>query len=147
MLTLYSLLGLLLVAALVLFLYPFEKYLKLYPQYFTVSCSLLIIISITFYYFLGNKTALHQWLNQGKQHFQLLETFDALGGVEGAITKIKNKLAENPIDAKGWYILAKLYAAKGDHAEAIHAIKQAIKIDPNNSTFTDYLNKLNGEKK
>ena len=46
------------------------------------------------------------------------------------INKIQQSVQDNPLDDKGWYVLARLYAAQGAWANAQSAIDKAQKIDP-----------------
>lgn len=69
--------------------------------------------------------ALKKWLQGGEKHYQLIQQFDRMGGLEGAITKIQIRLKDNPDDREGWLILSKLYLAKGDALRAQNALKKA----------------------
>lgn len=85
-----------------------------------------------------------KWLSGGKQHYLLVEQFDKLGGVDGAISKIEQKLKEDATNSKGWIILAKLYMAKKDETKAILALQKARDLEPNNQQIKGYLEALEG---
>lgn len=99
----------------------------------SISNSLLLyqisfsFFAIVFYIATTNLTALQQWLNGGMQHYQLLTQFEELGGLEGAITKVKDRLSSHPEDVKGWNLLGKLYMAKHDEKQARLAFQHAVK--------------------
>jgi cytochrome c-type biogenesis protein CcmH/NrfG len=116
MFSLYAWLILMLLVALGLLAIPFIKNRS--RKGYIVSASLIALLGLAIYQFTGNKTALYLWMTQGKQHYQLLETFEQLGGIDGAIAQIESKLAKNPQDAQGWYILGKLYLSKNEEAKA-----------------------------
>jgi cytochrome c-type biogenesis protein CcmH/NrfG len=82
-------------------------------------------MSLLLYQFTGDKIALSDWLAEGKQHYKLLEQFEALGGIDGAINKITQRLKANPDDKQGWLILGKLYQAKHNEMAAEVAFAQA----------------------
>lgn len=98
----------------------------------------LIIVAVSLYSFTGDKVALSKWFSNGQPHYQLLKQFDQLGGVDGAILRIKNKLAQHPDDAKGWLILCKLYLSKEDKKAARDAIEKAYKLQPHDAEIKRY---------
>lgn len=85
----------------------------------------ILFASFAFYFCFNNPTELRQWLDHGKRHYELLVEYERLGGIDGIIAKIKQKLAQNPSDRQGWMILGKLYKAKGDEKAAEEAFKKA----------------------
>ncbi len=95
---------------------------------FVITTVCLFIFCITFYQCSGNKSALYAWINHGEQHYQLQEVVNQLGGIDGIITQIKNKVAANPNDAQGWFILSKLYLAKHDYAAAKSAYNKGMAL-------------------
>jgi cytochrome c-type biogenesis protein CcmH/NrfG len=128
MYTLYSILILMLALALSLLAIPFIKNRANFPLY-----SLIIFFSIIFtftcYQLSGNHPALNQWLSKGQEHYQLQTDIEKLGGIDGIITRIQQKLANNPDDAKGWLILGKLYQDKHDYTAAKKAFQKANQLD------------------
>lgn len=123
MLLLAALLLLMLVVAILIAGVSFPK-----KRYFWVIAIFMIVTSLSLYSLVGDKKALRFWLAQGEQHYLLLAAFDKLGGIDGAIASIKKRLELNPLDAQGWTILAKLYMAKQDYANAAKALNEAKKI-------------------
>lgn len=115
--------GLMLIAAILLLSAPFLKnhsYLGLLG-----TLSFLIIASIGLYSFFGSTKNTILWETQGKTHYQLLMQFNQLGGIDGIIDKIKNRLAQNPNDPEGWRILGKMYLFKKETQKANEAFKKA----------------------
>lgn len=123
MLIMYVFLILMLLVALGLLALPFIKNRSL--NGFSLLAIMLIIFSMGLYQVSGNKSLLSWWFSEGKQHYQLLTTFEQLGGVDGAIKKIQHKLTDNPNDAQGWFILGKLYLSKGEEGKAQEAFARA----------------------
>lgn len=121
---LYVLLILMLIGAIGFLAIPYLRG-KLNGKGFLIISAMTTIFSFLVYQFSGDKFALKHWFAEGNQHYQLLEKFEALGGVEGAISRIKKILENSPNDAQGWMILGKLYQSKGDTANANVAFKKA----------------------
>src|SRR5579872_4412854 len=61
----------------------------------------LTLFSTSLYYFSGNARPLSFWLAKGKQHYQLLQQLQQLGGLDTVIARIQEKLKSDPTDAKG----------------------------------------------
>ncbi|MHB1948735.1 MAG: hypothetical protein ACYCQI_11560 [Gammaproteobacteria bacterium] len=90
MFSLYAWLFLMLVVALGLLAIPFIKNHS--RKGYAISASLMTILGLGIYQFSGSKSALYLWMTQGAQHYQLLEKFEQLGGIDGAIAQIESKL-------------------------------------------------------
>lgn len=88
---------------------------------------LIVIIGMALgmYCYVTDFPALTNWLKQGREHYELMVQFNQLGGVDGAILKVQERLALHPEDAEGWRILGKLYLSKGDTAKADWAFGKA----------------------
>ena len=117
MYTLYSLLALMLIVAFCLLFLPiFSTDTRSDSNDFIFSkiiiFSIFSIFSFSLYFFLNNTTMLAQWINHGQQHYQLSVDYNQLGGIDGIIAKIKERLAQNPADQQGRIILEKLYRLK-----------------------------------
>lgn len=128
---LYSLIILMLACGICLLTIPFIITKTLFSRYFFISALFVILFSLSLYQLTGNHTALKQWITQGEKHYQLQQEVKQLGGFAGIIKRIKKKLAENPEDAEGWFILGKLYLANHDYNNAIDALGKAVKLRPN----------------
>jgi cytochrome c-type biogenesis protein CcmH/NrfG len=120
----YSMQMAMLLAALFLLFIPFRSRHAALKNYLLVGL-FTILFSIGIYQFTTDTNALRTWFADGREHYQLLEKFDALGGVDGAIIKVKEKLAANPEDKQGWIILGKLYLTKQDKKSADDAFLMA----------------------
>lgn len=140
MLLLYGLLCILLIIALVILAIPFIKN-KTSFQLYLIFALLITLPSFVIYQFTGNKVDLSQWVTQGEYHYQLQKTFDQLGGVNGAINKIEEKLKLNPFDARGWFILGKLYLSKHNFKDARNAFLKAHQLSPRNKEITQFYEK------
>ena len=127
---LYSLLILMLLSALALLALPFFVNKKLFSRYFLMTALFIIVCATGLHYVLEDDTALQQWLTHGKQHYNLQEEVAKLGGIDNIIEQIKQKLAANPDDAEGWFILGKLYLANHQYTEAKKALIKAKQLQP-----------------
>jgi cytochrome c-type biogenesis protein CcmH/NrfG len=130
MLTLYILMGMMLACAIGLLSVPFVIQKNLVSVRFVSLIVVVTLLSLSLYQLSGNKVAVAKWLTTGRQHFLLLNQFDQLGGVEGAISKIEEKLKDTPSDAQGWFILGKLYLAKKEEEKGARAINKAHELAP-----------------
>lgn len=138
MLILYIVLSLMLISALSLLAIPFFWHRTLHAKHFLMIAILFSISAFSIYQFSGNKPALRYWLAEGKTHYQLQETIEALGGIKGMITRMKTKLKANPSDSAGWFILGKLYLTQSDTKQAAAAFKKAHELQPDNQEITAY---------
>lgn len=125
-----GLLILMLLVAIAFIALPFAKHRQIFSKKFLASTSLVVLLAVGLYFLLGDYRGLSQWMSQGREHYQLMATFESLGGVDGAISRIENRLLENPNDAKGWFILGKLYLSKHEDAKAKAAFENARKLTP-----------------
>lgn len=131
MIILYILLAIMLLIALSLLAIPFLNNASANKlKIFSCLAGFLIILSVWIYYLSTNTDALYNWFSTGKQHYQLLNQFEQLGGINGAITQIKKRLAANPEDAQGWLILGKLYLSQQNIVEAKKALTKAHSFSP-----------------
>jgi len=90
-----------------------------------IMSGLIGIFSLSLYTYLGAYQPLKSWVTEGKTHYELLAQYQQLGGTEGIIARIHEKLKVNSHDTKGWLILSKLYAARGDDKAAREALEKA----------------------
>lgn len=138
MLMLYGLLSLMLLGGLGLLSVPFVTNKTLLSKQFFGAMLFTVLFSLGFYQFLSHPTTLKTWLTQGREHYQLREKLEQLGGIDGVITRIQSKLAEKPTDAQGWFILGKLYLATQRNNEAFAAFAKAYSLQPNQAEIADY---------
>jgi cytochrome c-type biogenesis protein CcmH/NrfG len=141
--TLYAFQLCLLLIALGIIAIPFAKQKKLFSRYFILICLIITLLAGILYRFSANPAALKNWLTTGREHYQLLEQFNELGGVDGAINRIEEKLAANPNDAAGWVLLGKLYLGKQDMREAKSAFEKAHALQPANEEINRYSQLVN----
>lgn len=125
MLLFYFMIFCLLLTAVLVIAIPFGR--QIFSKEFFLISIFMIVFSVVLYGMIGDSKGLQQWLMTGRNHYELLTQVERLGGIDGLITRLENKLAENPEDSKGWNILAKLYLAKGDQENAERALMKAKK--------------------
>jgi cytochrome c-type biogenesis protein CcmH len=143
MFMLYSFLCCLLLIALGIVAIPFAQQKKLFSGYFFMTALVMIIAVGGLYQLSTNKEGLQNWFSGGEAHYQLMEKFNALGGIEGAIKRIEEKLAKNPNDASGWVLLGKLYISKQDKEQAKEAFEKAHALAPADIEVSRYYNLIN----
>ncbi|MEO8402750.1 MAG: hypothetical protein ABI597_13345 [Gammaproteobacteria bacterium] len=135
---LYSSILLMLLAALSLLALPFIAIKQLFSWRFLFTGLFTILFSLSLYHFSGNHAALTEWILQGKKHYQLQTEVKQLGGIDGIIAHIKQKLQSHPDDAQGWFILGKLYFAQGDYNAAKAALYKAHLLLPQNHEIKSF---------
>ncbi len=89
-----------------------------------VSC-IGFFLCFSLYFAISQPAAVNQWLEKGREHYALLVEYQALGGIDGMISRIKEKLDKNPDDAEGWIVLGKLYLAQHNEKAAKAAFQHA----------------------
>ncbi len=126
MLLLFSLQALMAGVALVLLAMPFVRSQQalLAKNYLLIALA-TVLLSGLIYGLVRDGPGLNAWFSGGREHYQLLEAFNKLGGVDGAIMTLQKHLMEQPKDAKAWNILGKLYLTKQDEVNAKLAFDQA----------------------
>ncbi len=129
-LLLYVSIFLMLTTSILVLAVPFIKTRSLSSHYFLLPALFIILFSLSLYLTSNNSHALKQWLTEGEKHYRLQQEVNALGGIEGMIARIKHKLAENPRDAEGWFILGKLYFADQRYDAAKEAFGKAHELRP-----------------
>ena len=127
-----------LIGALCLIVLPFIKNKATFSKGFLITFLFTLLFSLGLYQFSGDKNALKQWYTQGEQHYQLQMQFNALGGIDGIIARVKKKIQANPLDTQGWFILGKLYLMKPDYPSAKAALSKAHELDPHNEQINHY---------
>lgn len=137
---LYILLILFVISALSLTAVPFFKNnISILSKPYLSIASIALAFSLCVYFSFGQSKELEHWLTAGQKHYQLAVEVNRLGGIDGIIEKLKQKLATNPTDAKGWVILGKLYYSKQDFSLAKQAFKNAYFLDPDNQEIKQLL--------
>lgn len=134
----YIAIAFMLILALALFSIPFIKNKSLFTKSFFIPAILTTALAMTLYHYNSNNTALQQWLSYGKEHYNLLVNFNDMGGLNGMITRIKQKLEANPNDAQGWFILGKLYLSQQNYPAAKTAFDKAHSLNPNDDQINFY---------
>lgn len=138
MLMLYSFLIIMALVAIGIISIPFLKNSTLKSKNAILISLFILCFSFIVYQFSGNKSALKKWITQGKQHYQLQNQVIELGGIDAIIENIKQKLKNNPDDAKGWFILGKLYYSQHNYEAAKVVLKKAHELEPDNVEIMRY---------
>lgn len=116
MIALYIFILLMLLIAISIIAIPFFKS-RGHFKIFLVFSSMIMLASLVLYQITGNSQALNQWLTQGQRHYELMRDYQKLGGIDGMIIRVKEKLKTNPHDLEGLSILNKLYRMKEKNTE------------------------------
>lgn len=129
MLSLFILLTIFILLALFILAIPFFKKNNANKKTVFYSSVFIILFSFVIYIKEGNLLSYDEWITHGQSHYQLQLKISQLGGIDTIIDTIKQKLEKNPNDAKGWYLLGKLYLGKQDREAAKIAFKRAKELE------------------
>ncbi len=100
---------------------------------------LLPLASILIYYKIGSPAA----IGTPKAAQTIEEQSARTGNVEPLLAAMNAKLAQNPVDGKGWALLARTYIELGRTSDAVPAYEKAVKIIPNDAQLlADYADAL-----
>jgi cytochrome c-type biogenesis protein CcmH/NrfG len=97
-----------------------------------------LVFTLVIYQQFGAKQGMRAWFESGEQHYQLSQEVNQLGGIEGIIARVKQKLELNPNDAAGWFILGKIYLGNHQYAEAVLALGKAMQLKPADKAMAEY---------
>lgn len=143
MIKLYLVLACFMGLAFLLLALPFKLTNKpVLSKEYTVLVSFTALFVCMIYAFTGNYAGLSQWYAHDKVHYQLQTQIQSLGGINGIIAKIQAKLAADPNDAQGWFILGKLYFSLNNKPEALKALTKAHHLAPNDEAITEFYSTL-----
>ena len=106
--TLYAIMALMLLTAVIFVAWP----MRFKPKFGSLLVIVLVISSTGFYLFWG---APGDWIeHQAKleQQAKVKKAMQEFKSPEAVITALKNRLAQSPNSAKGWYLLGRLYQSQ-----------------------------------
>lgn len=103
--------------------------------WYTLGSMLLVFPAtvILLYTHWGSGPAMVKHTTAVERHHELQQQFAALGTPEEIIVKLKSRVEQTPTDAKGWYLLGRLYFSEKRYDEASIALAHANVLQPNNS--------------
>lgn len=86
--------------------------------------------SIGLYSYFGHYQSAQLWQQKYLEPYRLRQEFIAIGSVDQIIAKLQKKLAANPNDSKGWYLLGRLYQVQQREEESKAAFaKSEVSLD------------------
>lgn len=96
-----------------------------------IATALMIVLAAALYLHWGASQQWDKYQQQQKQAKEIDLTIKKLGSIENIIAKLQQQLAEKP-DARGWFLLGRLYLKTNRFPKAVEAFAQAFKLQPNN---------------
>lgn len=131
---LIGLLGLMIVSAGILVVYPLRRskfaWMFLLPLFF---------ISVGMgYYFWGSFEEWQQFAQQNDSKIAAQQMLQSIKNPQELIDKLKERLDDNPKSSKGWYLLGKLYSNQKDTKHAAEAFAKAHQLDPDDEQYFVY---------
>ena len=114
-----------------LMLYPLRN--KNFICILLTPCMLLVIAVA--YFCWGGFGEWQNYLHQQSAQLRARELLKTVKSPQELIEKLKNKIAENPDRAKGWYLLGRLYTSQSDHKNASLSFAKAYQLEPTNEQY------------
>tara|TARA_R110000868_G_scaffold144960_5_gene364566 strand:- start:2242 stop:3093 length:852 start_codon:yes stop_codon:yes gene_type:complete len=99
--------------------------------WFISLCVLIPIIALVFYFSFGSSSELPTYFHAQQQQQQATQMLKQLKTPQAIIAKMQQAIQQHPNDAKGWYLLGRLYFDSNDmkQAEAAFAKANQLKSD------------------
>lgn len=95
----------------------------------------LVLFTAGCYFLWGAGAGLPTWLKEGQAQLALRQALQANGGQDALLQRLKAAVEKTPTDARGWYLLGRVYLVTGQSTAAVHAFSQAQQLNPNNPTY------------
>lgn len=110
------------------------------PNYMTavILIILLPLCSLSFYFYLGYYHQVAQWMTTKERAAVVKNEINKLGSREAITLALKKRLEQLPMNAenaKGWFILGKLYTSEHKNNEALDAFRKAMALSPGNIEY------------
>ena len=144
MILFYSVIALLMIVAVsllwlpVLLKRPSGSLISSIPLLFAFSF-LLPVIALLLYLHWGSGSKLGNYYAIKQQQNLVRRALTELKTPELVISKLKQRLQQDPNSAKGWYFLGRLYVSTGKYNDAAHAFVKAYQLNPNDiNIFINY---------
>jgi tetratricopeptide (TPR) repeat protein len=90
----------------------------------------VFVFSLSMYMVFGAYPKWSTYLDQKKQTAQVQKEIQSLGSLENIIQKMEERVHQNQ-DARGWFLLGRLYMRVGRFQDAVEALDQANQRAPN----------------
>lgn len=121
-----------LVVAVAMVVYPLRRY-KLTAL---ILASVVIILALVGYLVWGAWPQWQQHIKQQIQQKRVDAVLSQLSGPDDLIKRLKTRLDIKPNDAKGWYLLGRLYASQQRWPKSYQSFKKAFALNPNDEKIT-----------
>lgn len=104
---------------------------------------IVLMLALGGYFYWGGFKLWQAYLHHTALQQQAQRVLKTIKSPDELIAKLKEKIAQNPQNAKGWYLLGRLYAAQRDYDHAFLAFKKAYRLSPNNEQYVvNYVHSL-----
>lgn len=114
---------------------PVQTKLGLEPMPKSILMLLLValpVLAMALYLHWGSSEQLNQYYQQQQNKQTVNKTIQQLGSPQQVIKKLEAQLQAHP-DAKGWYLLGRLYMSQSLFAQAVEAFAKANQLKPNDA--------------
>lgn len=136
MILFWSLITVMILLASVCLIWP----LRAKQNYLTALLLSLFVggVSLGLYFYFGNSTAVSEYLRADKRAIFVKNEIVKYGSRAKIILALRNKLDQLPLDknnAKGWYLLGKLYFNEKNLAQALFSFQRAATLNPHEPDY------------
>lgn len=134
MLKLWSILFVVTIASAIVIAWPVLRKKRLnFPA--CLGLALFALIPLTLYRYWGASDQLAEAKELQQQVAKVKQEIQQLGSRQAIIAELEARVKKTPKQAKGWYLLAKLYLNGGEQEKSLTAMQQAQTLDPDNPQY------------
>lgn len=130
MILLYVLMFTLTLSVLLCLFVPTKR--QLFSTRFITMSLIIMVTAFSCYAYLGSAEKLPSYWRIVREQQQVQEALAELKTPLSVIHKLQTQLARHPEDAKGWYLLGRLYLVTRQVDHACDAFKKSIALEPQN---------------
>jgi cytochrome c-type biogenesis protein CcmH len=76
-----------------------------------------------------------QFLNEEASKERVQQVLSSMKGSQELLARFQSRMKQNPMDAKGWFLLGRLYASQNDNLNAQKSYARAYELAPEHAQF------------
>ncbi|MEM1244289.1 MAG: tetratricopeptide repeat protein [Pseudomonadota bacterium] len=130
MILFWCLIGLLLLISLGFILFPFIGKQHKFPIVMLVIASVFSSCALLLYHHWGDANGLAEYINFSRHKKQIEQEIKHFKSPQALITRMETIMRQRPNDARGWFLLGRLYFATDQYAKAEQAFSKANLLKP-----------------
>lgn len=91
------------------------------------------LMALSLYALWGDSSGVLAWRSQQRAHVVAAQMLKEYKTPQGLVQRLQQVVHANPHNAKGWYLLGRLYGQLQRPEQALHAFSQAYKLSPHDA--------------